>query len=184
MTKLTFTPNQRNWRWFADDGAEPTSALANENTAPTLANNTSKSRLRINLAEVGGGTAADVTISIQYSTDNTNWYSMGSGNHWNYADGQATQGNTLSGLKLTDTNTKGQYVEANGGAATYDYAASTEVEWDICLQPAAGILSSQLYYFRALINSAEVPLASGETHPQITSAYIAPPDFTQITNIY
>lgn len=168
----TFTLNQKNWRWYADDGAEPTAALANENTAYTLSDNTTKRRLRVNLAEVGGGTANNVSFSVQYSKDESSWSSMAAGNAWNYADGAATQGNTLAGLKLSDTSTAGQYVEADGGAATYDYSASTNVEWDVCLVPGSGVESSTLYYFRFLINSAEVALGSGETHPQATSAVV------------
>lgn len=159
---------QQNWRIYADDAAEPTTALANENVAPTLADN-AIIRIRITTAEIGGGSGTE-TLKIQYSTDNVTFTDMGSGNHWNYANGAATNGNTTTTFKTTDATTKGKYHEDGSGTDTY--SASTILENDWAIKPTVTVNGSSLYYFRLFdtTGSIAIALGSGETHPQVTTA--------------
>ena len=147
MGGKTFTPRQQNWKWFADDAAEPTSQLANENVAPTLASS-NIIRLRVTIAEVGGATGSGA-VSVEYSTDDTNFTAFGAGNHWNYANGQATAGNTTTTFKTSDATTNGLYHES--GTLSETWAASAIRELDFAVQQTAGASPGTLYYFRLLI---------------------------------
>ena len=167
----TYTPKQQNWRWYADDGAEPTAALANENTRPTL-DNENIIRLRVCIAETGGKADSSVTISVEYSTDDSTFIAFGAANHWNYANGQATEGNLVTTNKLTDATTKNEYCES--GTNVVGIAASTTNELDIAIQPVAGNYSSNTtYYFRVLGDGTVIPLNTGETHPQVLTPAVA-----------
>ena len=159
----SYTLEQEYWRWYQDDGAEPTSALASEVTKPTLADY-EKIRLRVNIDETGGDTGT-LTLNLQYSTDEVSWYDFGSSAHWNWADGQATAGDTLTGYKLTSSNALGQYHEAAG--VDDNMGAYNIEEFDCCIQQTSNCLSSTTYYFRVLNSTTEVPLADTQTHPQV-----------------
>jgi len=168
MGHAVFTPLQRNWKWFEDDAAEPTTQLADENVKPTLADNTSNIRLRIDLSETAGGSANNQTITLEYSTNDTDFTAFGAANHWDYADGLATEGNTVTSFKLTGTDTYAVYEE--GGGANFTYAANNLAEWDVTLVPTANVSDNTTYYFRASLEGTEVPLDSGKTHPQVLTA--------------
>ena len=107
----SFAPYQRNWKWFENNAAEPTAQLADQNVKPTLADS-AIIRLRVNVAETGDFLGNGL-VSIEYSpADEASWAAFGSGNHWNYADGAATAGNTISGYLTTGPNTLGYYHES------------------------------------------------------------------------
>ena len=176
MGHVEFVPVQRNWKWFEDDNSEPTVQLAAENTTPTLPDNTSNIRLRIDLSETAGGTANNQTITLEYSTNDADFIAFGAANHWDYADGQATEGNNVTSFKLTGTDTFGIYEE--GGGASFTYAVGNELaEWDVCIVPTGNVSGETTYYFRALLQGVEVPLDGGESHPEVlTAEAAAPPD--------
>jgi hypothetical protein len=168
---------QEDWQWWEDDAAEPTSSHAAVDTSFTMSNNNLILRLRINIAETNGGSSNNVTMKFEYSTNESDWYTPGASNDWDYANGQATEGDTVSGLKLSpDTDTNGQYVESSGGAGNFDYGANEDVEWDFAITPGSGVSGSTLYYFRILLDDTEVTLASGDIHPRVTTAAAGYPD--------
>ncbi|MFX1300369.1 MAG: hypothetical protein ACFFDE_05445 [Promethearchaeota archaeon] len=168
IASAPFTPKQRNWRFYRDDAAEPSVALADEVTLASLPN-AFIIRLRVNVAETGGDSgASNVSFKFEYSTNESDWYTPGPSAAWDYADGQATEGNTVTGLKLTDTDTQLEYVESSGGAGTGDIGAGQDTEWDLALKPTLDVLANTTYYFRILINDTPVPLDSGETHAQVS----------------
>ena len=141
-----FTPKQRNWKWFANNAAEPTTQLANEITKPTLADS-AIIRLRLTIAETGDiiGIGA---LSLQYSPVNeTSWAAFGAGQHWNYANGAATEGNTIAGNLVSDASALGLYHES--GTYTASWAKSAVMESDIAIQPTANVTANTTYYFRA-----------------------------------
>ena len=172
MGGAVFTPKSDEWRIYANNAAEPTTPLAAENVAPTLTTH-DLIRLRINLEETGAKAANNVTVDIQYSTDETNWYSLDAANDWQYADGLGAAGGTVTGFLLSTTDAYALYIEA-AGVTTFDYVANDKAEWDWAIEPGATIQGETLYYFRFFINAAEVPLQDGATHPQVTSAYVSP----------
>jgi len=168
MGGATFTPVARNWRFYKDDGAEPTADYAAENTTFTLPRNDRKARLRITIADTGGKAGNGLAVTLQYSYDDSTFYNFGPSADWNYADGQATDGNVLTGLKLTDSSAAGEYIETASNAVSF--AASTATELDICIAGVSGIVNpSDVYYFRVVIDGATVPLDSGETHPYLST---------------
>ena len=181
MSKVAFTPEQRNWQWWDDDAAEPTTSLASENAEPTLAD-TGIVRLRLDITETGGDTSSNTSISLEYSTDDSNWNAFGAAPaHWNYADGQATEGTTLTGIKLTGPTAQGEYHES--GSNNSNYAAGTSTEIDIAIQQTASATSGQRYYFRAIISSSPVPLGSGDTHPFLTTYTAGATTYTKTTSL-
>lgn len=161
----TFTPKQQNWNIFIDDAAEPIVALAAENAAAQL-NNTGIHRLRLTIAETGGASGSGA-VTLQYSTDNSNFTAFGAGNAWNYANGQATDAGTTTTFKTTDGTTHGLYHE--NGTGSESWAANAVRELDIAIQPTGTAVANTLYYFRAHIAGTEVPLNTGKTHPQATT---------------
>lgn len=159
-------PQQQNWKWFQDDAAEPSTPLANENTAPTLGNNTSILRLRVSVSDVDGQTSA--AWSAEYSTDDSSFTAMGSGNAWNYANGQGANGSATTTFKTSDGTEHGNYHEDGSGSEGITSGKSKEV--DFALLPTATVAPNTLYYFRVKIGGVAVTLASGKSHPQLTTA--------------
>lgn len=106
------------------------------------------------------------TISIEYSTDQSTWTAPSSGADWNYADGKGTDGDTIAGLLLSDTDTSGKYHENATGTEGLDPATITEMDFSII--PVWGRISNNTtYYFRLLIDDVEVELGEGESYPQV-----------------
>jgi hypothetical protein len=172
MGGSVYTPRQKNWKFFADDGAEPTSQLAAENVKPTLADS-NIIRLRVCIAETGGKADNAVVIELQYDTDAgfPSPQSFGAAQHWNYADGQATEGNTVTGLKLSDTATANEYCES--GANSVVIGASSTNELDIAIQPTANVSGGTTYYFRVVGDGTTIALDTAETYPQVLTAAAA-----------
>ena len=158
MGKATFKPIQQNWQFWEDDAAEPTASYAAENTTFTMANsNTDILRLRVTINETGGAAANNAQLSVLYSLDNSVFVDLGAANHWEYADGQATEGNAVTGLKLADSDSNGEYHESDSNNANYGIASAVEV--DVAFTATGNVTGSTLYYFRANINGTEVPLS-------------------------
>jgi hypothetical protein len=93
----TFTPEQGNWKWYADNAAEPTTQLEDENTQPTLANNDDIIRLRLAFVETGGVGYNNGYYKIQHSQNDSDWTDLGAAAHFNYANGQATEEDLVTG---------------------------------------------------------------------------------------
>jgi hypothetical protein len=179
MTNNPFTPEQESWRWYEDDAAEPTAALANEDTEYTLTSTTEVLRLRIVIEETGTDTSANnVDLGLQYSTNDTDFTAFGAANHWDYYNGQATQGNDTTSYLVANTvpgqaGNHGEYYESEGGAGTEDIAKSNRYEMDFCIQPTANATEGQRYYFRITIDNPSpgtvIPTYSGKVHAFVTT---------------
>jgi hypothetical protein len=168
----TFTPYTRNWKWYANNAAEPSTQLANENTKPTLTDD-SIVRLRVNVCEEGGANGTNSAWSLQYDTTSsfTSPQDLGAAQHWNYADGAATEGSTISGFLLSDTNFLGLYYES--GTYSNLLGKDDDEESDFAIQPTANVSAETTYYFRVLIGGTPIPLGGGETYPQVLTAAAA-----------
>lgn len=169
MGKITAVFEQSNWKWFSDDNAEPVGgdALAAENTEPTLPDNTSNIRLRVRIDETAGGGLNNVALTLEYNRS-LGWTSFGPSNDFDYADGAATEGNSVTTFLLTGTNDAGEYHES--ATNLFTWAANTEVEHDVCIVPTGSVSASTSYAFRCLIDGTVVPLASGKSNPAVTTA--------------
>lgn len=166
MHFVAVPPFQENWIWYADDAAEPTTSLAAENTAPTLADNTSIIRLRMSVKDSDGQSSAAWTL--KYSTDNSNFTAFGSGNAWNYANGQGTNGNATTTFKTSDGTEHGNYHEDGSGSEAITATKFKEV--DFAIQPTATVATSTLYFFQVLIGGTVIATDTGKSHPQVTTA--------------
>ena len=161
-------PKQQIWKWFVDDAAEPSSALAVENATPTLANNTSKIRLRVTLTN-GGSNIVGTAFNLTYSTDNTTFTSLGAGKAWNNADGAGPLGYYVTSFKTSDGAIYGCYHENDSG--TESISTNTFVEMDFCIVPTGTVAANTTYYFQLMRAGATVvPLGTGKTHPQVLTA--------------
>lgn len=165
----SFTPIQRNWMWWDDDAAEPTSYLATENNEPTLADNVSIIRLRLAIEETGDVTSAN-TLTVEYDTNSgfTGPTALGASNHFDYANGQATEGNTTTTYKLTGPTTHDLYYES--GVISCNIAKSTYIELDVAIVPTSNVSASTRYYFRALLGGTAVPINGGTSPSLVTAA--------------
>jgi len=145
----TTSPKQGNWRFYQNNAAEPTIALAAENTMPTLVND-SKLRLRVGCEDAL--MIINCAWHIQYSTDNASWHNTGADAHWDWADGLGTEGSNITGALLTGSTWAGDYHESSG---LYETILDTGIkEIDCCLQQTANASASTKYYFKIIIYTA------------------------------
>jgi hypothetical protein len=163
---VPFTPKQQNWKWFANDAAEPSTTLAAENAVPTVATNTAIIRLRLTIAETGAVSGSGA-VTLDYSIDGgSTWTTLGSSALWNYANGLATAGGTTTTFKTTDGITHGLYHES--GTLSETWAASAVRELDVAIVPVGATLPLGTYQFRAKIGGTAVPLNTGKSYPSLT----------------
>lgn len=170
----SFIPRQQNWKWFQNDAAEPTTSLAAENTSPVLADS-NIIRLRVTIAETGGKGASGQSTDILYSSDLVSWFSMSASNDWNYANGQATGGNTVTTNKLSDTSNKQKYHESS--TVTETWSASTAYEEDWAIQPTIHAKAGTIYYFFIAIAGVEASPNTGKVRPSLTTAITSKGNF-------
>jgi len=106
-------------------------------------------------------------VYLQYSTDLATWYDVGAAAHWNYANGQATSGDTLTTNKLSTGVTRGKYHESAELAEAWTAGSVQEVDFAI-VPVEANVLRDILYYFRMQGNDLDVyTLHPGDTYPSI-----------------
>jgi hypothetical protein len=145
--------NQGNFRWRNDDGNETGATYRRaENVNDTLSS-ASNIRLRVEIYESTGFGSASPTVSLYYSTDNTNFTQItndGSSNHWklsnspNFADGEGTT-DQLS--NTAGSSGGGSMIESSSGFVA-SVNASNSNEYEICIAPTANALAGTNYYFR------------------------------------
>jgi hypothetical protein len=171
MGGAVFTPKQQNWRVYAD-GAGPTAALANENVKPTLADS-GIIRIRISINETGGKASNNATTILEYSLNQSDWFSLGAAAHWDHADGADADGSLISSRLLSDSGADGEYCES--AISNVSYAASAITENDMAIVPTGNVSAETTYYFRTVIAGTAVPLNTSETYPQVLTAVAALP---------
>lgn len=172
LTSPAFTPKQGNWRFYEDDGAQPTTPLANQNVGPTGIQRLTKIRLRICIHETAGspyGTNQD--IQVQWSTDDISYFDIGAqgaiDKPFRWADGQAVDGNPIGAALLTCTTSNGKNHE-QACVNCEDVPSSAHHEIDICIQNY-NATANQMYYFRIWLEGAELTLDGGKVHPRVTT---------------
>ena len=167
----TFTPQQVAWQWYVNNAAEPSTALAAQVTKPTLADD-AIIRLRMNVAEIGDIAGSGI-VTLEYSTNDVDFTAFGSGNHWNYADGLATEGNTITGYLITPTaDVLGLYHES--ATISESFSKSSTIEMDVTIQQTANVSANTTYYFRMSIGG--VVVVPSVSHPQVLTYTPGLPD--------
>lgn len=161
-------PKQENWIIAKDNAPEPTVTFAAENTPITLVPSDLIARLRQSVKATGNN-ISNQTWALQYSTDQVGWAGLGPTKHWDYQNGQATDGGTTTTFLTTDGNQHGKYHENGTGTETIVINLINEI--DTAIGPTKIVDPARLYYFRALITGAAVALDTGKTYAQITSAW-------------
>lgn len=185
----SFTPLSQNWRWYDDEtNVTPSTALADENTAPINIDVANPLKLRITVTETADIGALDVKFRLQYSTSSdfsTGAYNVTDvgactgGSVWCYADGGGVDDAIIASSTLSDSGTClggageacGTHNESGTSASTFDHAAGATVEYEFTIQEGGGAVASTVYFFRLYspASSSSVPLNTGETFPSLST---------------
>jgi len=137
------------WRIYENASGDPATAYAAQNSAGTVLTNSDIIRIRVVL-EGSGGTLTN--LQVKYSTNDSTFTALGSGNAWNWATSLGgTDGGTIAGLLISDGTTKGIYCKSASDSPTL--IGSDYTEYDFEIQPTATVTASTLYYFRVYESS-------------------------------
>lgn len=181
-----YKPEINNWRWYADeDDATPGAAYAAENTTtPQVEMGKSIGfKLRINFTETEGVARNNSRKKMQYATSTDGpWTDVGATNYvgalFRYYDpgsGNGDDNETLASILITGSSStyKGIHNESNDAApSNSDHPASTTVEFEYCIENY-NAAANTLYYFGFEDELAgEIPVASGKSHPSLTTASV------------
>jgi hypothetical protein len=185
MRTAGYTPILNIWQWFDDEtNLTPSSALANENVAPTDIANNNIIKLRTSIVEKTGGEGTDIKFKLQFSQfsdfsqsvfDVVSTSSCQEDSLWCYADGSGVDNEVIDASTLSDTDS------CSGGAglgcgthnegtstttATFDHPAYATTEYEFTLEQA-GARASAVYYFRLfdITNATTVPAST--TNPSL-----------------
>mgnify|MGYP000085350702 CR=1 FL=1 len=182
-----YSPWQRNWQFYSgsDTASIPTTALANENTAPTdIATTGSTFRLRANYADRGLALlAGGERLKLQYTSGcnpNTSlettctWIDVddiGGIGIWRYKDLACTPTDCADNMKITGTvltgtnstcasggNGCGQWItdkDAAAGNFIHNAGITQEAEWIV---ESNGSAASTTYYFRINNIAQDTPI--------------------------
>ncbi|MFC1712689.1 hypothetical protein ACFL6S_03410 [Candidatus Poribacteria bacterium] len=142
--------DQTGYRWCKDDNAEPDTCWATENVNITGVNVTDEFRLRIQLG-VTVATLRNDYFSVYYrnATDGEWKFPSASctGAEFCFHDGQATEDDTVTEYKITNSNVPEHYAESNPSAAMDSIAAGSYGEWDFAIKPGATLQTGNKYEF-------------------------------------
>lgn len=163
--------DQEEYRWYANaDSVQPGAALANANTAHTLANNTTPVRLRLSLEVTAGALAAtSQTFDLQYATSTSGpWTDVGT--TWLfYNNPTPADGATITTALLPNSTVSETYEENNPTASNPNAVAEANIaEWDFALDPTS-VAASTTYYFRMAYTDGTA-INSYFRYPQVTTA--------------
>jgi hypothetical protein len=157
-----------NWRFYANDAAEPVTPLAAELDTPTLYAVTGIYRLRLSI--VGATlTGNKGPITLEYSHDDlATWHPFGPAAEWDYANGLAAEGATVTTFKLSNSNHQGLYHES-GSLNDKIYSGTNPAEMDFAIQPTAFAYGSlHVYIFRVVVDGNPLPIGVGPiSYPNI-----------------
>lgn len=151
---MAFTAAAKNWRFYADDAAEPVTALANQNVTLTMTERRQVVRLRLGIKETTGASGSGA-VSLRVATSPSGpWADVGEGSAFDYADGLGTAGAALARLKLTGTTVAGYYHETSATAEAWD-ATQPVVEMDFALVVDQASAATT-YYFAPVVGATQV----------------------------
>ena len=179
-----YSPVSQNWRWYDDETNEtPSSALANENVAPSDVAFGNIIKLRLTIAEDAGVVATDIKFKIQFSEYSD--FSQGVTtvvatttctvtSLWCYGNGTDNDDDAVTTRVLTDSDVVGRHNETATGTSTFDPAASTPTEFEFTLKHS-GATYNTTYFFRAydVTTDKAVPLGAGESYPSLSAQGVA-----------
>jgi len=147
--------HQRLCRWYDDDDAESPTALAAQNAPISGVTSADLRRLRVQLQNDMSVAWSGAYVGLRYriGTSGT-WTDFGAGAHWNYADGQGTDGNQVANALLTGTDTRQHFVESLPSTASLAVSSGDQAEWDFAIQATANMVPGATYYFKVVETNA------------------------------
>lgn len=178
-----YGPQIGSWRWYDDENNEtPSTALANEDTAPINVAHDNIIKLRMVLAEKAGATGNNVKFALQFS-EYSNFsqavfdvvssstcavLATTTSQLWCYADGVDDDNDIIQTALISDANSCvsgvgdgcGIHNEATTTTSTFDHTAYTNAEFEFTIKNH-GARANAVYYFRLydLVND-EIIIAS------------------------
>lgn len=171
-----YSPWARNWRFYsgADTGAQPTTALANENTTPTGFDASSGTfRLRYSVAELSNMSQTDSRKILQWTTDDpddvtatwTDVDDVSGAGIWRYVDcnggsSVCDDNTTITGSAvLSGSPTLGWWTQDRdaAGGSVMDHSAGQLRELEYSVE-ANGANGGTTYYFRMYDNDQQTPV--------------------------
>ncbi|HSE35530.1 MAG TPA: hypothetical protein VLB83_05415, partial [Candidatus Paceibacterota bacterium] len=175
-----YLPETKNWRWYGDETNEtPTTALADENTAPSNMTQNDLLKLRITVNETNAENGPDQKFRLQFSdtadfssgvffVEATTTCSVAS--VWCYGDGADEDNDAITTRVLTDSAANGRHNESPMASSTYDAPASTAVEFEFTVRNAGGAPNAT-YFFRLydVSHTHPVALGTGESYPSLST---------------
>ncbi len=178
----SFVVEQVGWRWFLD-GTGSLTAMAAENTKPTLPGdeNYGVVRVRVELEETSGGSDSNKIVKMQMSGDDgTTWEDMvldaaAPEKHLHVTNGADTNGNTITSRLLANTDTSGEYHEDQSG--TESLLANESLEVDFALFTRVVVPDSD-YRFRMFWDGVAVPIKSGSVKIELRGSTVASREWT------
>lgn len=175
-----YTPRSLGWRWYDDEGNEtPTSALADENVAPTDIANGNLIKLRFGIDNLSGAAGENIKFKIQFSEysdfsqDVFDVVEVGdcAGNSlWCYGDGIDSDNDALTTLVLATTTALGTHNESGTTTTTFDPVGTDVTEFEFTLKND-GARANTTYFFRAMnaSSSEAVALGNGASYPSVST---------------
>lgn len=190
-----YQPEINNWRWYADEKDEtPGTAYAAENTTtPSVEMGKSIGfKLRINFTEVEGVAGNNSRKKLQYATSTSGpWTDVGATSYtgalFRYYDGGGSDNGTLDSTLITGSSStsKGIHNESNSAApSNSDHPASTTVEFEYCIENYNAAANTLYYFGFEDETSGEIPIASGKSHPSLTTASVYDLSMTSPSSVY
>jgi hypothetical protein len=177
-----------NWRFYNDETSlTPTTALANENIAPTNVAFDNALKLRVTAAEIGGANGLPVKFKLQFSEqsdfssgvlDVTEIGSCVASDLWCFADGAGVDNATTTAKVLTDSGSCVATVGSGCGAhnesgtssttSAFLHLANAAAEYEFTIRNA-GARVNTVYYFRLYDDVLGVAVDTSGTYPSLTT---------------
>jgi hypothetical protein len=182
---IPYSPWSRNWRWSSDQSNKnPSTWLANANTAPQDIFSGDNLRLRFNFAELSGQGQENSRKKLEYTSGCTpnssggevgcTWSNVGN-SYFSYCDGPGTDDATDHTNNLSDSTLAGPFVENGTSASTFDHTALSVAEFDYCVGIGNSAAQNTTYYFRAYDNDQSSAIyrqqtaSTSYTYPSLTT---------------
>jgi hypothetical protein len=151
ITSPVYTPTLGSYRWYENNAAEPTVALAAIDTKYTVTNDDMPTpsgvitplRFRFQIVETGG-VAGTLTLNLQYRTREPVAVALGDYQAFNttanvaeqrqylgWANGLGTAGNATTTFLVTGSDANGEYCEDDGNVISIGASETVEIDCSI-----------------------------------------------------
>ena len=175
---------QEDYRWYDNiDAVQPTTGLANENTALTAQASGAVYQLRMSVSNGGNNVGAGAIFRLQYATSTAGtWFDVGgvgSGTIWRGFDNPTpADGAAITTLLVnSDSQARQTYEEANPATTLRPFGKNRTAEWGWVLENN-GAAGTTTYFFQMIRNDGTQLLAY-TNYPELATAAAASVTITE-----